>query len=199
MKYYFGKAFFAVVYLMLTVITGVAAISFSSKVMGLKIGLGVMNILVYAYFVFYYAMKTGEDAVKTLRANDVTRREIIRTGKDLEVKRNEEYKTWKGFFIGVLSCIPLVVLWIIHFIIVLATGKTATFAGGITITLYIVIAFFFNTDVKFMNFASSFYFTALYVPFVIILTGFGYILGAKVEMKRQAKIEEYQKQFSEDI
>ena len=197
MKYYFQKAFFAVVYLMLTVITGIAAVMFSSKVFGLKIALGVMNVLVYVYFVFFYSMKTGEEAVKTRYANDVSRREIIRTGKDIPLKKKEEFKVWKGFFIGALSCIPLVVLWIAHFITVSITGTEASIFGGITITLYIVVAFFFNTNVEFMTFSTSFYFTALYIPLVVLLTGIGYLVGAKIEEKRREKIEKYAKEFHE--
>jgi hypothetical protein len=199
MKFYLKMALLPFVYLLFTAMIGLGIMLLEDDLMWLQIFLSATNTIFYGIIVSVAGYKDGQKALRVREQNDTFRKRIVQTGEDIPLNVIEEYTPWKGFFIGALSCIPLVVLWIIHFIIVLATGKTATFVGGIAITLYVVIAFFFNTDVKFMSFASSFYFTALYVPFVVLLTGFGYLLGAKRQMKRQAKIEEYQRQFSEDI
>lgn len=194
-KFYVKKAMSAVVYLLITLITGIVGISFSNDLLVLKIILGIMNIGLYAYFVFYMNYKTGEESMSVRFANDINRMEIIKTGKDIPLKTTEEFKWWKGFFIGLLSSVPLLVLWIIHFVLVLITGSQTSIIGGITISLYVFIVYFFNLKSEGLASSSSFYFTSLYVPFVVILSGVGYLIGGRKALNYHHGFEEMNKEI----
>lgn len=185
MKYYFQKAIFPVIYLILTAITGFAGLSFSNELLALKIIIGVVNLFLYSFFVAYSSYKNGEDAMGVRYGNDLARKEIVRTGRDLKLKVHEEYKVWKGFFLGFLSCVPLIVLWIVHLIIIAVTGESASVVGGFTMMLYVVVIFFFNLNVDQINSSSGFYYTALYLPYMVILSGIFYILGARKTWERR--------------
>lgn len=195
LKYYVKKSGFAVMYLFITIVTGLTGLAFSNDLLIIKILLGVMNIGLYGFFVVYYNYKTGEEAMSIRFSNDLNRMEIIRTGKDIKLKTTEEYHWWKGFFIGFLSSVPLIALWIIHIILTLITGKQTTIAGGVAIFLYVLVIYFFNIKGEGLASTNSFYLTSLYLPLVIILSGIGYLLGARKAKLRQQGFEELNKEI----
>ena len=189
-QYYYKKANFAFIYLIITLVTGLTGLAFSNDLLILKILLGVMNIGLYGYFVIYYNYKTGEEAMSIRFSNDINRLEIIKTGKDIALKTTEEFKWWKGFFIGLISAIPLIVLWALHFLLVLITGSETTIFGAITLFLYVLVIYFFNISGEGLANTSSFYLTSIYLPFVVLLSGIGYLLGARKAKTRQAGFDE---------
>lgn len=199
MKYYFQKAAFPVVYLVLTAVTAFAGLSLSNSLMALKIIIGIIDVALYTYFVAFFALKTGEEAMSVRYNNDVTRAEMVRTQRALPIKQHEEYKVWKGFFLGFLSCIPLIILWIVHLTIITATGKAASQVGGFTMLLYLVVIYFFNLDVNLISAATGFYYTALYLPYMVILTGVFYLIGARrTQRSREAAARKLKDIYGED-
>lgn len=197
-RYYAKKSGFAIIYLLLTLVTGLTGLAFSNNMLILKIILGVMNFALYGYFVFYYNYKTGEEAMSIRFSNDINRMEIVKTGKDIELRTIEEFKWWKGFLIGFFSSLPLILLWIIHFLSVLITGNDTTIAGGVAMFLYILVIYFFNIKNEGLATTGSFYLTGLYFPLVLLLSGVGYLVGGKKAKLRQQGFDELNKEIYGD-
>ena len=107
MKYYFKQGIFPFIYqiFMAMIAFGILMIE---ELIWLKILLAALNIALYLFIVAAVAYKEGQEALKVQMANDLERREIIRTGEDRPLKLHEEYKPWKGFFFGFIACVPVV-------------------------------------------------------------------------------------------
>ena len=132
----------------------------------------------------------GEEALKVQLANDLERREIIRTGDDRPLRLKEEYKAWKGFLQGFIACVPLIVMLIIHTILISTVGESANIFGAISSFLYMMFTAFIKVD-ETLPFAQwHYYFPLIAVPILSCLTGFSYILGAKKIERQQEKIKQ---------
>ena len=205
MKYYFKQGFFPFIYqlFMATIAFGILAIN---GLVWLKIILAVLNIALFVSIMSAVAYRDGQEALKAQMANDLERREIIRTGEDRPLKLHEEYKPWKGFMFGFMSCLPLVVLLLLHTIVYNATGSYVGF-GTIAGLMYMMVFVFFRlgspesageaaTGVAISWY--TYYGALIALPVVMLTMGIAYILGAKKIMRQQEMIKEKQRRIYGD-
>lgn len=192
MGFYIKKALFPFVYLFFMAITAFGILCIKN-LLWLKILLSVLNLGLYAFIVFSVLFKEGEESVKAQRDNDVERREMVRTGVVRPLKLKEEYKPWKGFFIGFLVCVPLLALMLVHTIIYLA-GGTSTVCGAIGGLVYFVFFVFFNFGSEVLS-MSAYYGSLVAVPAMIALCGVAYCLGAKKVQLQLKRISDRQRQI----
>ena len=191
MKYYLKQGVFPFIYMlfMAMIAFGILAIS---GLIWLKVLLAVLNVGLYAVIVSAVSYKEGQEAMKTLYANDLERREIIRTGEDRPLKIHEEYKAWKGFMFGFIACVPLLVLLLVHTVIHLAGGGYMGL-GAIAGLIFFAFFVFFRLNVNMSGTEGEtitsaswyiFYGALIALPIIMLSTGIAYILGAK-KIKRQ--------------
>ena len=109
MKFYLKKAFFILVYIVLTSFIAMAVLLIKGEI-ALKIILLIANLGLFGYIVCGIAYQDGQRAYKVLHSNDKEREYIVKTGEYRKLKVSEEYKAYKGFLIGFISCVPLVVM-----------------------------------------------------------------------------------------
>ena len=209
MKYYISHALLACLYLFFTAITAFAILLIQDLIW-LKVILLLLNLGLYVFIVATVAKKDGEDALKVRLANDLERKVIIQTGEDIQLKKGE-FAWWKGFAIGGVVCVPLVVLLIIHAILT-SIDPTKTGAGAIAGFLYMMVFAFFRMDVVMSDTVNTtmsdavqtnipiqpefFYWTLLAIPVIVLSIGVAYYLGGrKIELQQQ-KIKEKQRMLS---
>lgn len=192
MGFYIKKAVFPFVYLFFMAITAFGILCIEN-LLWLKIILSILNIGLYGFIVASVFFKEGEESIKVQRANDLERREMVKTGIVRPLKLKEEYKPWKGCFMGFLVCVPLLVLLLIHSIIFIAGGETRAFGiiGGF---IYFVVFSFFNLGGTQLTMA-SYYWSLVSVPFISCLSGISYNLGARKIMLQLKRISDKQKQI----
>lgn len=195
MSYYFKKTIWAIMYLVLTVAFGFGIMFVGTnhdipKLIASLLNLGLFTVAMV--LVFY---KEGKRAYHTLLENDLTRKRIIETGKDLPIKRAEEYKAYKGFMIGVFVCLPLILLLIAHLIVSLATDGQVTTLGIISGFAYLIFyepfAIFFHGEVYWHSFMITLY----AVPYVSLAIGLPYYFGARAKRLEREEIEKTNKQI----
>ena len=197
MKYYLKQSVFLILYnIFMTIIARAILCIQGDDLAWLKILLCVLNIALYLFIVFMTMYAEGGEALKVRHANDLNRREIIRTGEDLPLKLNEEYKPWKGFLIGFLIGSPIIICLIIHTILCLASGGTLIGAGVVSSILY--MAFFAPVTVL-LNvsvLAWGHYYIVLYtIPVIMAVAGLSYLFGGKKIQAQYDKIEQKQREI----
>lgn len=209
MKYYLSHALLGLLYLFFSAITAFAILMIEGLIW-LKVILLVLNLGLYVFIVATVAKKDGEDALKVRIANDLERKVIIQTGEDIQLKKGE-FAWWKGFVIGGVVCVPLVVLLIIHAILT-SIDPTKTGAGAIAGFLYMMVFAFFRMDVVMGENVSTtvgsavqtnmpleagfFYWSLLAIPVIVLTIGIAYYLGGKKIELQQQKIKEKQRLLS---
>ena len=202
MKYYLKQGIFPFIYqlFMAMIAFGILAID---GLVWLKVVLAILNIALYVVIVAAVAFKEGQNALKVQMANDLERREIIRTGEDRPLRLHEEYKPWKGFVFGVISCIPVLLLLVLHTIVYNATGSymgLGAIAGIIALMFFI----FFRLDVSYSAAETlevpwyTYYGALVALPVLMLTMGIAYILGAKKIMRQQEMIKEKQRRIYGD-
>ena len=194
MKYYLKESIFPFVYVIFMSLIALS-IEIIEGLLWLKILLAILNVGFYGVVVAGIAFKDGQDAMRVRYANDLERKEIIRTGEDRPLKINEEYKSWKGFAFGFISCVPLLVLLLLHTVLYLATGSVRL--GAIASLLYLTFFIFFNPNLIDSVTVSwyAYYGTLIALPIIMALTGISYILGAKKTERQQEMIKEKQRRI----
>ena len=184
MWYYVKQSFISLIYLIFTAI--IALVIMAIENFWLRLGLSLLNLALYLTIVCAAAYKEGELALRVRIANDLERKEIIRTGADRPLKLREEYKDWKGFLFGLVACAPLIILLIIHTIIVNFIDTTSISVGAISAFIY--ADFYCFASLFFGELAPwHYYFSLIAVPILSIATGVPYIIGAK-KIERQRKV-----------
>lgn len=203
MWYYVKQSFISFIYLFFTAIIAFGIMCIDSDLAWLRIILLVLNLGLYVVIVAAASFKDGQEALKVRIANDLERLQIIRTGEALPLKLREEYKPWKGFISGAISCIPLIVLLIVHTILIFAAGKQYIGAGAIASFIYMMVFAFARCTVPTASESAvavapdpfMHYWSLLVIPVIILSTGIPYILGArKIELQQQ-RIKEKQRQI----
>ena len=198
MWYYIKQSIIPFVYLIFMALIAFSIITIQGLIW-LKIILLTLNFGLYATLISMVAFKEGEEALKVQLANDLERREIIRTGEDRPLKLKEEYKVWKGFLQGFIACVPLIVLIIIHTILLLTVGEGANWAGAAASFIYMMFTAFIKVDATVPFAQWNYYFPLIAVPILSCLTGIFYILGAKKIERQQEKIRQTHRQiYGED-
>ncbi len=205
MKYYIDKASFSFVYSLVSSLTAVLILCIEDMIW-LKAILLALNLGLYVYVIAAVGYQDGQNALKTRNANDLEREIIIKTGEDRPLNVPGEFKPWKGFVIGAISCIPLFITMLIHTFVIIG-DPTNTSVGGIAGFFYMVILGFFRMDIvssgtmgsiiedgqNIALSAGTFYWTLLAVPIVILSVGIGYYLGGKKIERQQQRIKEHQR------
>ena len=196
--YYFKQSFFGIIYMFFLAISAFAIMLIEN--LTAVICLLSLNIALFAFLMFMYFMKEGEHAKQAKRANDLERKEIIRTGEPRPLKEKEEYKPWKGFFIGGLIGAPLVALLAIYAIVVACGGGVNNFVGAIANFIYAPFFSFvslFVPDGVALTFGQ--YFIVLYcLPFLSAIVGVPYLIGARKQQKKYDKIMDKQRMLYGD-
>lgn len=191
MKYYLKQGVFPLVYVIFMSIIAFGILMIPGLVW-LKALLAVLNVSFYAFIVAAASYKEGQEAMKTLYANDLERREIVKTGENRPLKLHEEYKAWKGFMFGFIACVPLIVLLALHTIVYFATGSYMGL-GAIAGLIFFAFFVFFRLNVNMSGTEGEtitsaswyiFYGALIALPIIMLSTGIAYILGAK-KIKRQ--------------
>ena len=202
MKYYLKQGVFPFIYqlFMAMIAFGILAIN---GLIWLKVLLAILNIALYLFIVAAVAYKEGQEALKVQMANDLERREIIRTGEDRPLKLHEEYKPWKGFAFGFISCVPILVLLALHTIVYNATGSYAGL-GAIAGVIGLMFFIFFRLDAVSSATETTvipwytYYGVLIALPILMLTMGIAYIMGAKKIMRQQEAIKEKQRQIYGD-
>jgi len=202
MKYYLKQGIFPFVYqlFMAMIAFGILVIK---DLVWLKVLLAVLNIAFYLFIVASVAYKDGQEALKVQMANDLERREIIRTGEDRPLKLHEEYKPWKGFVFGLISCVPMLLFLILHTIVYNATGSYSGL-GAIAGIIGMMFFIFFRLDASNATDETAvvpwytYYGVLVAVPILMLTMGIAYIMGAKKIMRQQEMIREKQRQIYGD-
>jgi hypothetical protein len=170
----------------------------------LKVLLCIVNLVLYCVITGAFAFKEGEQALKIRVANDIERKQIIRTGEERPLKLHEEYKWWKGFLIGAISCSPIVVLMLVHTILILI--NPALNGSGIAASMIYLVGFSFmmlnksvNPTILSVNSARC-YFNFVTIVIVSVAYGVGYNLGArKIQLQQDAIKEKHREIHGEDL
>lgn len=191
MKTYLKSAFVPFVYLFLVSVIAFAILAIGDELVWLKAVLCVCNIGLYAVVVFGTSYKEGMEALKVRVANDTERRHIIKTGEDRPLRLAEEYKWWKGFLMGAIACAPMLILMLVHTVLILI-NPALNGAGVIACTFYMAFFSFMvlrngnSTDLKPLE-PTKFYFNLISLPIVMLICGFGYMMGAR-KIQRQQEV-----------
>ena len=190
MKFYLKKAFFIFVYIVLTSFISMA-IALIDDQLALKVALLVANLALFVYIVCGMAYQDGQKAFKTRIANDKEREHIVETGEDIKLKRSEEYKPYKGFLIGFISCVPLLIILLIQYF---TTGNDPAKLDTTNFANYIYFCFsaFANLDPSGVHEAviySSPYWALLAIPINMLAHGILFIVGAKKIEKQQQTVK----------
>lgn len=201
MSFYIKKGFFPFIYVLIMSLISIGILAISGLIW-LKIILAVANIALYVTLIAMASFKDGQEAFKAQMSNDLERREIIRTGEDRPLKLHEEYKPWKGFMFGFISCVPLLALLIIHTIVYFATGSTVGVGAAAGLMYFIFFVFFMMGSVSSGEAATStvlpwytFYGALIALPVIMLATGITYILGARKIRRQQEMIEAKKRQI----
>ena len=195
MWYYVKQSMLSFVYLFFTAMTAIAIATIGDNLIWLKVVLGILNVGLYGVIIAAASFKDGQNALKVRMANDLERMQIIKTGEDRPLKLKEEYKPWKGFLTGFITCVPLLVLLILHTILILVLGDAYTGAGITASIIYMMFYLFARVNSAVPVTPGLFYWMLFALPFMMLLTGIPYILGARKIQLQQDAIKAKQRQI----
>lgn len=194
--YLVKQAFIPFTYLFFMAIIAFAILSIEGLIWLKAVLLG-LNMALYFFVVCTSAFHDGQKALKVRIANDIERNQIILTGEDRPLKLSEEYKPWKGFAIGLVANIPLIILMVIHTILITAVGSAYTGAGAIAGFIYMMFFAFFRMDGSVAT-ATSFYYVLIMIPIIVLAVGISYSLGAKKIELQQERIKQKHREIYGD-
>ncbi len=155
----------------------------------------IIMVVSYILLVSICYYKEGEGDYKKLLANDLERKRIVETGDFIEINEREEYKPWKGFLYGAITCAPLIILLILHTIIGLASGGENLNAGALAGYIYLPFFIFFHMDINVDLVFADYYLALFAVPIIVLSTGIPYIMGTFKAKKTQAIVEQRRKEI----
>lgn len=193
MKFYLKQAIVPFIYMIFVSIIALGILGIDNMVW-LKAVLGVLNLILYSSLMIGISYKEGQQALKVRIANDVERKQMIKTGMDRPLKLHEEYKWWKGFLMGATACLPMVILMILHTVLILINPALVGF-GVVASYVYMAIFIFFALKPSAAKnpspiSAGRYYFNFLAIPIVMLVYGIGYNLGARKIMQQQYLIKQ---------
>ena len=173
--YYLKNSAIAIIYSLFSAMIAIGIDLWESAPKWLLTVLAIVNLALYAYIVFSIASRSGGDAVKIRKGNDINRIKVIETGDDLPINRQAEYAHYKGFIIGVFACLPLLILMGAHLIAMLV--GTMDFFGLLAVLLVKSVTVFFTIGGMSLAGYTCFY-SLIFLPFTALVIGLGYIFGA---------------------
>lgn len=185
-----------VMYLFMSILLLASQTLISEKLEWLRITLGIVCILGGAFFnghLCYHFGKMHYDAYLTgcIHRNNAVFG--IQSGNDHHVEC--EYRVWKGFYIGFLIGVPVIILGAI-------AGSTNAMAGNWGAALLIMLAGWAIVPLSWLGVTGPrFAFSILFIILPVLVSGVFYILGAMKEKKikeREAERSERVKKAGED-
>lgn len=195
MWYYIKQSVISLGYLVFISFGSIFVSLIGNDLIWLKWIFSIIILAIYIMIVGISSYKDGEIAYKKLLANDLERRRIIETGEDIPLNVREEYRPWKGFLTGGITCIPMFVLLIVHTIVGLATnGKFLDF-GGTAVVIYMPMFIFFHMDSSVSLAFGDYYLLLFAVPIILLTTGLPYIWGTLKERKTQEIVRQRKEQI----
>ena len=196
-KYYLKMAFMPFIYLVFSAMLGLAVLTIQdNNLQWLQYVLCGVNLAFYSLVMSMAAIKDGRKALKVREQNDTYRRVIMQTGDDLPLNIVEEYTPWKGFTISLISCIPSILLVAVHFLLNIGVAVPDNSVGGIAGILNMVVFSFFMIDGVILT--AEYAFALLIVPFICIVYGVMYMIGANLEQKNYDKIKQIHQELHGD-
>ena len=181
-SFYFKESFIANMYFIIFALIDLGVLCIDDSLLTLKYVLCAVVLLGYIFVVGLMFYKEGETAMKVRRGNDLNREQIIKTGREYPINSTEEYTAWKGFMIGLVTCIPLFICMLIH-LLVSPQGPYSNGGGVVAAFLYMVVFSFFRTNSKVAVMQNDYYFTLLAAPLVILTIGIGSIVFSLIYVK----------------
>ena len=197
-KHFLKQSIIPFIYLLLMALTSLSIGAIQGKhLVWLRLLLSVLAFGLYAVVVGAISYKEGQEAMKIRYANDIERRVIIRTGENRPLERVKEYQTWKGFTVGLVVCIPLVIMLIVHTILILVNPVNVG-AGVLSGYVYMVWFMIFRCDLSVAVTAGTYYLVLTAIPAFACVTGIPYYLGGRKIEIQQERILEKQRQIYGD-
>lgn len=197
MKFYLKMAILPFLYIFFSAMLGLGIILIDQNLVFLQYALCCVNLAFYVLVVGIAGNKDGQKAIKVRNQNDQFRRVIIETGEDLPLNLHEEYKPWKGFVIGLIACIPSVLLIIIHVILNL-TNPVPNYGFGVAGGVLSIVVFSFFMVSTVAKSWTYYLFVLLIIPFVTCTYGGFYVMGASKAQKQYDKINQIQQTIHGD-
>lgn len=195
--WYFIKQSIFLVGLMFFMIT-TSMLILTIKIPVLELVLSILDLGLYSTAIVLIFYKEGQTAWKLRQSNDIERRNIIATGKDIPLKTAPEYKTWKGFIFGIVACVPMIVMLIIHAIVGTTGGGNGVGSACSLVHYIFYLPYYELRACLTADFIPSFgdYFGLLYaVALMAFLTFIGYYMGARKLQRAQNKVEDRKKEI----
>ena len=198
MKYFkqFAKqTIIPLIYLILMAMTSlsIGAIE-GDNLLWLRVLLSLLAFALYAMVIGAISYKEGQEAMKIRNANDLERMIIIRTGENRPLQTVKEFQPWKGFMTGIATCVPLLVLLLVHTILILINPETNA-CGAIAGFLYMVYFMIFRSGATVAPSPAFYYLLLTAIPVFALVTGLPYLWGGKKIEAQQERIKEKQRQI----
>lgn len=197
MKFYLKMAIMPFVYIFFSAMLGIGIILIDQKLVFLQYALCCVNLAFYVLVVGVAGFKDGQKSIKVRNQNDQFRKVIIETGEDLPLNLQEEYKPWKGFVIGLVACIPSVLLILIHVILNLV-NPVPHYGFGVASGVLSTVVFSFFMVSSAVKTWTYYLFVLLIIPVVCGSYGGFYVMGAKKAQKQYDKVAQIQRTIHGD-
>ncbi len=201
MKYYFKQSFFLIVYNLFMSITAFGIMAIPEHLLWLQMILFALNMGLYILILCMVSFKEGQTALKVRSANDLEREQIVKTGNALPLKLHEEYKPWKGYFIGFLIASPIIICLIIHSILI-AFNTNFVGAGAVAGIIYMafcgpIITLFGEGGVWYgaVPLFAQYYILLYAVVVISVANGIAYNKGAAKMQRSYDKIKAKQREI----
>lgn len=193
MKVYLKQAVVPLIYMFFVSLIAMGILTLGEDLIWLKAVLCALNVGLYAVIIAGISYREGQQAIKVRTANDVERKLIVKTGEDRPLKIHEEYKWWKGFLMGAMTCAPMLLLMLVHTILI--SINPALIGCGATACFFYMAVFSFVMlktsgvqDIKPLN-PTKFYYNLLALPFIMLVYGIFYNIGARKIQRQQDAIK----------
>lgn len=172
-----------IMYLFMSILLFASQMLISENLDWMRITLGVICILFGAFFNGHLCYNFGKMHYDNYLTGCIHRSNAvfgIQSGNDHHVER--EYRAWKGFYIGFLIGVPVIILGAI-------AGSTNAMAGNWGAALLIMFAGWAIVPLRWFGVSGpKFAFSILFILLPVLVSGVFYILGAMKE-KRVKELE----------
>jgi hypothetical protein len=147
--------------------------------------ISIILFIVFAVVIAAVMIKEGQEAYGILLTNNAQRRRIVETGKVVDFDASSEYRPYKGFLAGLICCVPLVIMVIMH-LIVAPAGEVSR----ISIICEMAYGLFFSIFRTYMdtNALGFFLISAGIIVVFPLVTGIPYMVGAARRKLQQDNI-----------
>lgn len=195
MKYFLRLTIAPIVYFLSTAFIVIGVQAFPTLSPAVRIILNSIFIGLYILCTFVVMRKEGELAFNKLLLNDLSRRKLLETGEDVEIKTTEEYRPYKGFIVGLICVIPLIILVVLH-LIVRVPGEISDM--GVYAEMFYSPIYSFFGHYKNATESSLYWGLLIYLVFLPTSLGIPYIVGAMKRRKQDQDIAETNRKIHGD-